>query len=495
MTITKYQSKINRIVGMLMIIAIAIITTVMIVAAGYSYLCEDDFSWVCGVKDNLAKYGGNQLTNALRCTWGHYFSIEGAYLGAFCAYFLNPYEYFGLPGFHFVMILNVLCYVGAFYYFICSLVDKINIRLVLLLSVLLVSFCTFFSKGCVEWFVWYTGIAFYTIGFDFSLISIGLFIRMVKNKPTVPMVILTSLTGFLAAGGKVCLAPVHCSWLLIIIIMCWPKMKEYKRLWIPFGISVIFTLINVLSPGQYGRANNSITEGHATVADAIKDTITCFIEENKMMVKSALFVSILIVLFLISLFWCKLITDKNISVLWMVLSWIASFVVQIVLMFPIALGNHTSVLDSARLEQSVCLVISLMYMFSSIMTGLCIGTYELKYKKILIPIGIVLMITLFVFPKTDTSDIMNGYVSKVIRDCRSGNMNKNYTVRSHILNTLNMAEEDSDVILFVPYYPCESTYGMGITENPDSEVNNSVRNWTRTHSLTVYYLGLTYPID
>ena len=495
MTITKYQSKINRIVGMLMIIAIAIITTVMIVAAGYSYLCEDDFSWVCGCKDSLEKFGGNQFTNAIRCAIGHYRYNEGAYLGAFCTYFLNPYEYWGLPGFHCVMILNVLCYVGAFYFLICNLVEKVNIRLSLLLSAELVSFCTFYSVGCVEWFLWFTGAAFYTIGFSCSLMSLGFFIKMLKKGTRASDLIAASLFGFLAGGGKVCLAPIHCSWLLMAIIMCWDKMKENKKLWIPFGTAVFATVINLASPGQYGRAGGCISEGHSSITDALRDTFVCILRENRNIFRSVLFTSIIIATFLIALFWGKYITEKRISVLWMMLSWIAAVVVQIVLLIPITLGNHTDSLNYSRLVQSVYLIMSLMYIFASVMTGLCIGSFDFSFKKYLIPIGISLIVILFAIPQTDYSDIKNGYVSKVINDCRSGNLSKNYMVRSHILNTLSMAEPDSDVILFVPYYPCESTYSMGINENPDSFVNDSVRNWTRTHSLTVYYLGLTYPID
>ena len=316
---------------------------------------------------------------------------------------------------------------------------------------------------------------------------------MIKNKPTVPLLIITSLTCFLASGGKVCLAPVHCSWMLIIIIMSWAKMKEYKSLWIPFGISVIFTLVNVLAPGQYNRATDRVTEGHVTVADSIKDTFVCLIRENKNIVKSAMFISIVILLFLLSLYWGKFFTEKKISVLWMILSWIAAIMVQIVLEFPIALGNRSDTLESARLIQSVYLIIALMYMFSSVMTGLCIGQLEFPAKKYLLIIGVVAVIVVSIIPRTESSDLQNGYVSKVVRDIRSGNLNNNYMLRSHILNTLKMAEPDSDVILFLPYYPCESVYGMGIDENPDSFVNDSVRNWTRIHSLTVYYIGLTYP--
>lgn len=492
--ISKHKEQVDKVFRVILFALIAIITLTMVIAAGYSYLCEDDYSWVCGIRDSLEKYGGNQLTNSLRSAWGHYKYNEGAYIGAFCTYFLNPYEYWGLPGFHLVMIFNVLFYVGAFYYLICSIVDKLNLRLLLLLSVLLISFCTFYSSGCTEWFIWFTGVAFYTVGFNCSLISLGLFIRMLKDKPTVPKYILSLVFAFLASGGKVCLAPVHCAWLLIANIICWTKFKEYKRLWAPFAISIIFTVVNLASPGQYGRADNSITDGHSTVFDALRDTVICFLRENGNLIKSALFISVIIVLLLVSIFAGKSITEKKISLLWMVLSWIAAIAVQFVLIFPIALGNHTDLLNSARLIQSVYLIMSLMYIFASVMTGLFIGQHSFGFKKYLIPLGIAVIVVLFAIPKTETSDIQNGYVSKVIRDCKSGNLSKNYMVRSHILNTLSMAEPDSDVILFVPYYPCESTYGMGIDENPDSFVNDSVRNWLRIHSLTVYYLGLTYPI-
>ena len=485
----------DKVFGILMIIGILAIVLVLLLAVSYSYLCSDDFSWLCGTRDMIEHYGDSHLGAALRGTAAYYKYNEGSYFANFLSYFANPYEKMGLIGFHGVMIAILLFFLGSLYYLICRITAKLNMRLCLFFSALLVAFCTYYSFGNPEYFLWFTGACYYTVELSFAFLALGLFIGMVKTKSSVPMLVISSVCGFLASGGNLIVTGVSCSWLLIAIIMNWNVVKEEKKLFVPFGVSLLGAIVNVVAPGNYARADAWINEGHVTIGDALRDTIICFSKEAKVFIRSSLLISVLIILFLVALFWGKYITKTKISILWMILSWVSVLVLQFVVLFPVTYGEHTDTISFARLSQSYYFVSSIMFMFAVIMTGLCISAYDFGFKKLLIPVGVLAIIVLMIIPKGETSDIKNGYVSKIVKDYKSGNLRNNYLIRDYVLNTLELAETDSDVILFLPYYPCESTYSMGVDENPDGFVNNSVRNWKRIHSLTVYYKGLNYPAD
>lgn len=481
-------------INVILTVAILVIVAIMVIAASYTYPCEDDYSWICGLKDIIKLRGGNAFTASLKGAAGYYKSNEGSFFANFLVYFINPYEKYGLPGFHVIMIVNVLLFVYSCRYFINSIIKDETVRQSYLLSALVLTFCLYCTNGDKELFIWFTGACYYTVELALSMLSAGILIRMLKaDKIDISKIAIASVLGFLASGGNLIVTATHCSVILIIIIMCFGQFKADKRFFIPFIVSLIGGIINALGPGNFARANESVIEGHSTVFDALSDTFLIVVKELKVLSHSTLFIVIVVAAFLIALSTKAVITDKKISGLWAILSWVASLVVIYVSFFPAGLGAHSDSLASERLHMVFYIIASFMIVFASTMTGLWARNLKDKVKLITMVAVVAVSLVILLFKGGKLDDFRNGYVTCVIDDVKSGNLRSNYIMRAHILSTFEMAEEGSDVILFMPYYECRSTYGMGVNEDPNSFGNDTIENWKNLNSVTVYYWGLTYP--
>jgi len=483
---------IKRIVKYGLLIGIAILVGILVIATNYTYLCEDDYSFAGGAADGLTLYG-NSFVSSLHLAWRYYKTNQGTYLFNFLIHFINPYVRWGLPGFHIYMTAIALLFVGSLYYLIKSIIDDEIIRLTYLFGALLAIFCSCFSEGIRELFLWYTGTLNFTLEFSLSFIVLGIMINAYRNRAGLGKIVVGSILGFLASGGALIVTAAFCSWCLIFLIMSAKSLPGNKKICIPFVASLIGALINALAPGNFARANAWVSDEHSGIGDAIKDTFICLWSENKAQFNSKIFLIVLLAVLLISLFYKEMIKDAKVSVSWMILSWVATVVVQYVSLFPIILGNHESILSAMRTRETYYIITLLMLMFSLTMTGICLRELSSKVIYSVVGIATVAVLCLCIVSGTEHSDVRSGYSFCAFRDITSGNLRDNYALRSNILTTIEMADVDSDVILFLPYYECESTYGMGINENPDNFVNNSIRNWKKIKSLTVYYWGYNWP--
>lgn len=492
MNILKNKEIINKIIKTILYAGIVIIITILLVGLGYTYLCEDDYSFAGGAYDGLQTYG-NSFISSLHLAWRYYNTNQGTFLFNFLIHFINPYERWGLPGFHVYMICISILFIYSVYYFIKSIIDDEVVQLAYLFGMILVTFCPCYSEGIRELFLWYTGTLNFTLEFSLSLITIGTMIRYFKGKTKVWNFMLAAIAGFLASGGALIVTAAHCSWCLIFMIMVGKKVLEDKKVIIPFVTSLLGAFINALAPGNFARADEWAKEGHSGVDDALRDTLICLLNEIKVLFSSKLLILVLATVFILAIYVKRIVKGNKVSAKWMILSWLSVFVVQYVSIFPVVLGNHESALSAMRTREAFYIISSIMYIFSVTMTGMCLSVYAKKTQYIATSIAVLLLICLCTISGKEHSDIKTGYSFCAVRDIISGNLKNNYNVRSYILNSLEVADTDSDVILFLPYYECESIYGMGVNEDPNSFVNNTIRNWKRIRSLTVYYWGYNWP--
>lgn len=468
----------------------------MTICVSYTYLCEDDFSWIAGLRDIQEEFGGNAFTASLRGGIKYCFTHEGPYFANFLDFFLNPYNRFGLPGFHAVMILILFFYIYSVFFFISSFCKEKWLQLVYLLITLIYTFCLYCNGGVRELFLWITGACNYTIPLSLAFITTGLFIRLIHSNTTKSLfLILACITGFLGSGGKLVITAAHCSWLLLVLIIFWNKIMQRKTLFLPFIFSGVGALLSAAAPGNFKRADLHAIEGHSTLFDGLRDTFSIILGGTRVLFSSELFILCLAILFAIIVLSKAAFSNVRISLAYVPLSWIVSFVTVYLSSFPIAWGAHTTSLDSMRLQQFFYMLLAFMCVFSTTILALWVRNTNQKTHNIVLLTTLIITLACVFIPKRDHSDIKDGYLSYVCQDIRSNNLRNNYMVRSYILETLDFAEEGSDVILFLPYYECKSPYGMGIGEDPDSFVNNTVENWKRIKSLTVYYIGLTYPAE
>lgn len=87
----------NLILYVLLIISILTVVMPIIIGAGYTYPCEDDFSFELGGKTMAAAYGN--LSGALHGAYGYYTSWQGTYLANFLWHLIRPYDRGGLSFF------------------------------------------------------------------------------------------------------------------------------------------------------------------------------------------------------------------------------------------------------------------------------------------------------------------------------------------------------------------------------------------------------------
>ena len=483
---------VNKLIKNILYVGILNIIIVLFITLGYTYLCEDDYSFAGGAYDGLQTYG-NSFISSLHLAWRYYNTNQGTFLFNFLIHFINPYERWGLPGFHTYMICIAVLFIYSVYYLIKCVIKDELIQLVYLFGMLIVTFCTCFSEGVRELFLWYTGTLNFTLEFSLSLITVGIMIKYFNGEVKAWNLVLASITGFLASGGALIVTAAHCSWCLIIMIMAGKKFLEDKKVIIPFIFSLLGAFINALAPGNFARSNEWATEGHSGVGDALRDTFICLSSEIKVLFGSKLLVIVLVIVFILAIYVKDIVENAKVSVKRMILSWISVFVVQYVSIFPVVLGNHESALSAMRTREAFYIISFIMYIFSLTMTGIYIRKYSTRVRYIITSIAVLVVMCLCFISGKNHSDINTGYTFCATRDIASGNLKKNYDVRSYILNSLEVADVDSDVILFLPYFECKSTYGMGINEDPNSFVNNNIRNWKRIRSLTVYYWGYTWP--
>lgn len=81
---------INIILYLLLIGAIMAIVMPMLIGAGYTYPCEDDFSWEGAGKEYAVLYG--DFFGALVGTYRYYVMWQGTYLANFLWFFWRPYD-------------------------------------------------------------------------------------------------------------------------------------------------------------------------------------------------------------------------------------------------------------------------------------------------------------------------------------------------------------------------------------------------------------------
>ena len=461
----------------------------IIIGCGYTYLCEDDFSFDAGARDLLRDYHSSFI-GAIHRMAEYYNTNQGTYSFNFLANFLMIYSRFGLPGFHIFMVANAFLFVFELYKLIeISLEDK-KISLLILLALLLSFFAMHNTLNNIELFFWYTGGLNFTLGFWLSFLSVRLSASYIKYKTGKISLIISCLAGFIASGFALPVTSANCSLLLIVLIFCYEKIAKRKIAILPFLFAFTGAIINAVAPGNFARSEGDRIEGHSTVFDGIRDTLSCCISESKVFFGSKLFCIILFGLLAICLILKIKIKKKGLNTPFILLTIFGTFLVRFFVMFPVAYGYHMDTMKNMRTTAAYEIVAKLMYIFCIICISQWISEHfpnAIFYFSLLLA-GICFLV--FLFSVQDIKeDFKSSYTYNAFDDLRSGKMLSSYNSREYILSTLKLSEENSDVIIYVPMPQAASTYGMGLVEDSGWFVNNSAANLYNLKSVTVFYVS------
>lgn len=469
----------------------------IIIGAGYTYPCEDDFSFELGGKTMADSYGN--LEGAVRGAYGYYTSWQGTYFANFLWHLIRPYDRGGLSFFHAVMIFLSLLLVFSIGFAAKALAKENKHALILALAVYILAFNTSSPGLEREFLYWYTGAINYSLPFSLACITLALtlYLRNAETKKKSLLLALTaSVTGFLASGCTLEVTAFHCAWLLLMLVLCCQEVLTRKLVMLPFLASFIGALINACAPGNFARSDATGGGLDYGVTSALKDTLTCMRTEWKTITDNPFFILILVLAFLACLL-CKMqIFQKGISTLRLLLLLPATFLIQYLTAFPVVFGYHGSDLIYSRTVYTYEFLVKLMLLFLTV----AFAQWWNEHVKLsaLIPGGIALALIVFLAVTNPlTENIKQGFSYNTGKEWQEGTLKEICQFRKDVLALIEAQEKGSDAVLTVPGVP-ESvvTYGMGLTTDTNSVCNSHAASYFGLSSLSVDYSDeYTFPSE
>ena len=477
------------ITAVLLILALLIIVPV-VVGSGYTYLCEDDFSFEGGAND-MAEIWHSEFVGGFVRAYEYYMTVQGTYIFNSVIHILRAYTRWQMPGFHMYMIFINVVFAFSVYFMVRGFFkDKVAAAAIMLVS----SYAIYEAVGTindVEIFHWYTGTLNFTLGLTFTFLALGFclrYIRRTDRESGTKYLVPSMIFAFLGSGVALEVTSPNCAFLLAVIIIAFPKFANDKKIVLPFVAAFAGALFNVLAPGNYPKTYDNMKEGHVTVWDAFRDTFTCYGTESKIILGSPVFWAVLVFAFLVCVGLKVRIIDRKMTVGLLVFTIVGSFLVQYFTMFPVCFGYHSQSLNVMRTTATYELVGRLMYIFAVLcLAQWCIDN-GIKNALVVATALFVLISVGCVFTGRLKTDLKEGFSYKCAKDFMNGSMQEAYKTRAYVLNALDLAPEGSDVYLEVPLRANpESSYGMGLLDNSEEFVNKSAAGLFHLNSVAVIY--------
>ncbi|MBO4912570.1 MAG: hypothetical protein J5504_07585 [Butyrivibrio sp.] len=483
-----FFNKYKKVFAGLFIVGILCVVMPIVVACGYTYLCEDDFSFEGGAADAVDTYGSNLVASAHKMV--QYYNInQGTYLFNFLIHFIRAYARGGLPGFHFFMIMNTVVFCLA----LILLLRILTRENVAYLGIALAVFVSILSMRNTEYgkelFFWYTGGLNYLTELALGLIAVSLCILYIRKKK-VGYLIASAIIAFLASGGSLNVVCADLSWLIAVVILKRDEFIKDKKIAIPAAVSFVGTLINGVAPGNYKRAERDLKEGHSTFFDALRDAFKCVISEDKLLFTSAVFVLMLLFVFLLCIIYKVKVLEGKVTVLNLVIVVVGAWLSRYFTMFPVTYGYHSDTMVSMRTVSSYEIVAKFMYfLVVAVLAQFVSEKFEGKTERIAIGVSAVIVLVALILHGGIQEEYKNGLSYYAYNDYKTGALQENYAAREYVLSSLRLAEKDSDAVVYVrPFRLAASCYGMGLDVESDAWVNRSAAGFFDLHTVTIVYL-------
>lgn len=483
------KKQIGRVViYVLLILAILAVIMPIIIGAGYTYPCEDDWSFEMGGK--VVSSGRGDFLGALKGTYSYYMTWQGTYLSNFLWYFVRPYDRAGLLGFRVAVIAMCLLFVFAVYFLLKTLAKESMSVLSLALIAYIIAFNTSQNSLEKEFLYWYTGAINYSVGVSLAFITLALTIRLKKEEDKKKirwMTFIACCTGFLASGCSLEITSVNCSWLLLFLILCVEEIPKKKIITLPFVSAFVGALINAAAPGNFARREATTSGAEYGIADALRDTMICWKNEWNGIFDNKFFIVLLVIAFLVCWVCGTKILDKGISTWKMLLLFPAVFVMQYFTAFPVILGYQSSSLGMYRTVYPYEMLSKLLFLFLTVMFAQWLR--EHVRLPIWLPCAAALVLSVLIVSRVNVLDnVKLGYSYNVAKELQEGKVQEVGRFREKVLNLLEQCEKGTDVYLRVPGVPASSvTYGMGLTTDQHSLCNSHAAAYFEFNSLAVEY--------
>ena len=469
-----------------LIIGVLAIVVPFVFSSGYTYLCEDDFSFEGGGRDSAEHYG--QIKGAFIRANRYYMTNQGTYFSNFIWHLVRPYLRWGMPGFHAVMIANILV-------FIVSLSLAIKTLCKDTLYSLSIIFLTFFALlgisgnfGLMELLFWYTGTVNFTWVLSFSLLTLVLQLKIkAETCPKKQWLYagISIITGLIGSGGALLITAAQCAFLLLVLLLSYEDIKKSKLIIVPFLSAFTGALWNTCAPGNFARIASS--EQSYGVLDAIRDTIIDWKTHISSLMHMPLFILLLAFVFISTMISNKKIIAKGITHLKLITVCLGMLMTQFLTAFPAVLGYQGS-LYNQRTSSTFDLIIKITFIFG-VMCFAQWCTEHLKYINKILPVFVCIVLLFgFVHKNEVITCIKDGYSYTLSKELYSGTIRDVYKVREATLSQIESAKDGTDVVVYANSIPSnKSMYGMGLLDDPNAFVNSQAAGMFKVNSITVFY--------
>lgn len=492
----KNAEKRKYILAVIFVLGILLVTLPVVCSSGYTYLCEDDFSFECGAKDAFNDYGSSVIGAASR-TWNYYLTNQGTYLFTFLVHFIRAYSRGGLVGFNIYMVFNSVLFVLSLLNLLRLLIKDRVVWFGTSFAAFLMIFGMSGTIAGVELFFWYTGTLNFTLELSLSFIAISLLVTYLRNNKRAYL-ICSCIFSFFASGGSLNIVAANCAFLVtLLFFLVWQK-KFRKDALFPFGTAFIGAVINAVAPGNFIRSTEPLVEGHATFFDAIRDTFVMQMYEERVFLGNLIFILAMLLIFILCVFFRLKFIEGGVSLPLMLISFVGTGVIRYLTLFPVAYGYHTELMSNMRTTSSYETVAKLTYalfaiIFSQFVWELC-EKEKAEGKSVVTParvsLAVVFLMAVISFAgfgklKLEYTDSIS---YKALHDLVTGAKQETFAVRKYCLDSFAAAEDGTDVILNIePFNMAMSSYGMGIAEDSEWFVNKSAADLFDLNSVTILY--------
>ncbi len=492
-----------------------ILAVPLLIGAGYTYPAADDFINASTAAQWIANLG--PVKGPLCAAWNFFMEWEGRYTSNLLIFTILPFNRFGLNGFRIVMVLISFCFVLSLFFMVNAAINfaeaaesegskhsKWNKKLFLSAVLLFAALGLPGTWIAREITYWYTAALSYLMGINCLFISLGCFLSANCHEKNKGYYICSILLAFVAAGYCPQVVSFVCSWLLLaFFVVMLSEKPDRKGLYIlnllPFLASLCGAIINVASPGSLKRSQTTMGEVNYGILDAVKDTFRCYKDEFDQIWSDPVFIALAVILFLACLFFeVRVGGGKNgRPVTWYgaLLLLAGVLVSNFLCIFPVILGYHGGGLSNERTEYTAQFEIRFSLLFAVIYIAQYISRIVSEKSKLRGRLyaacalcGILVCAGGFLFLNDNPEELFSGYAFELTKEISDGTVKEVFCLRKEVLDTLEAAEEGTDVYLQMPPAPAtRTTYSQGISTSPEDQVNGSIASLFHLHSVAVEY--------
>jgi len=480
--------KFKRVFAIFFIIGIIVVVAPVIAGCGYTYLCEDDFSFEGGAKDAVEQYGSS-LVGATHKMVEYYNSNQGTFLFNFLIHFVRAYSRADFPGFHLFMILATAVFCILVLYLIKIITRNNNAFLGIALAVFAALFAMHNTAEGREVFFWYTGVMNFLIELSLALAA-TIFCILYIRKKKLRYLVVSTVAAFFASGGALNIVTASISWLVAVAILKRDEVANDRKIIIPAVGGFIGAFINGIAPGNFKRSEEGFKEGHSTLFDGLRDTFKCLTIEDKVLFTSVVFILMLMLVFVLCLVYKVKVLEDKVSVVNLVIVIVGTWLARFFTMFPVAYGYHIDYMANMRTTSSYEIVAKLMYFLEiAVIAQFVSEKFEGKKEKISIGLSVAGILVVVIFHAGIKNELKEGMTYLIYNDYRTGALQESYAVREYVLSSFRLAEKGSDAVVYVrPFKKSVSSYGMGLGVDCEGFVNRSAAGLYDLHTTTVVYL-------